>query len=61
MALDSATLKCLEQMAEGDSKPLHECTSDEVRALGAKFADLAGPGPIMEHVSDTDLERRLRV
>ena len=56
MALDSATLKFLEQMAEGDSRPLHELTPDEARALGAKIAELAGPAPEMERVEERTIE-----
>ena len=57
MALDPATLRLLEQMAEVDEKPLHECTPGEARAADARIAELAGPGPEMarveEHTIDT--------
>jgi len=56
MALDSATLKLLEQMAEGDGKPLHESTPDEARTLGSMFKELAGPGPEMQRVEDHTIE-----
>ena len=56
MALDSATLKFLEQTAEGYSRPLHELTPDEARALGAKVAELAGPAPEMERVEERTIE-----
>ena len=56
MALDSATLRLLEQMAEGDGKPLYECTPDEARALGSKMAELAGPAPEMERVEEHTIE-----
>ena len=50
MALDFATVGFLEQIAEGDGKPLHECTPDEASALDAMLAELAGPAPEMERV-----------
>lgn len=56
MALDSATLRLLEQMAEGDGKPLHESTPDEARALGSMIAELAGPAPEMERVEEHTIE-----
>ncbi len=56
MALDSATLKFLEQTAEGGGRPLHELTPDEARALGAKIAELAGPAPEMERVEERTIE-----
>ena len=56
MALDSATLKLLEQMAEGGGKPLHESTPDEARTLGSMFAELAGPGPEMQRVEERTIE-----
>ena len=56
MALDTATAGFLKQLAEGDGKPLHECTLDEARVLGAKFAELAGPAPEMEPVEERTIE-----
>lgn len=56
MALDSATLKFLEQMAEGDGKPLHESTPDEARTLGSMIAELAGPRPEMERVEECTID-----
>ena len=56
MALDSATAKFLEQMAEGDGKPIHESTPEEARALGTMLAELAGPAPEMERVEEHTLE-----
>ena len=56
MALDAATLRLLEQLAEGDGKPLHECTPEEARALGSIIAELAGPGPKMERVEERTIE-----
>jgi acetyl esterase len=44
MALDSATARLLGQLAEGDGKPLHECTPDEARALGSKPESTEGVG-----------------
>ena len=66
MALDSATLKFLELLAEGDGKPLHECTPEEARAYGSAMAELAGPAPEMDHVTEATIDRpdgeiRLRV
>ncbi|HHZ61439.1 MAG TPA: alpha/beta hydrolase [Dehalococcoidia bacterium] len=66
MGLDSATVKFLEQMAEGDGKPLHLMAPDEARAFGSAMAELAGPAPEMDHVTEvtvdrTDGEVRLRV
>jgi acetyl esterase len=50
MALDSSTVRLLSQLAEGDGKPLHECSPDEARALLSKLAELAGPAPEMWRV-----------
>ena len=66
MALDSATVRFLKQLAEGDGKPLHECTPDEARAFGSKLAELAGPAPAMQRVEErtiagTDGQARLRI
>ena len=52
MSLDVATTRFLDQMAEGDWKPLYECTPDEARALGSMIAELAGPAPEMERVEE---------
>ena len=52
MALDLATARSLDQMAERDKKPLHESTPDEARALGPAIAGLAGPAPEMERVEE---------
>ena len=56
MALDTATLRLLEQMAESEEKPLHECTPEEVRAADARVAELAGPGPEMERVEERKIQ-----
>ena len=56
MALDFATARFLEQMAEGDGKPIHECTPEEARALFSKLAELAGPAPAMQRVEDLSVE-----
>ena len=56
MALDSATARLLKQLAEGDGKPLQECTPDEARAFFAKFAELAGPAPAMQLVAERPIE-----
>ena len=56
MALDSATARLLKQLAEGDGKPLHECTPDEARAFFAKLAELAGPAPAMQRVEERTIE-----
>ena len=66
MGLDSATVKFLGQMAEGDGKPLHLMAPDEARAFGSAMAELAGPAPEMDRVTEvtvdrTDGEVRLRV
>ena len=42
--------------AEGDGKPLHECTPDEARALGSVIAELAGPAPEMQRVEQRNIE-----
>ncbi|MQA00862.1 MAG: alpha/beta hydrolase fold domain-containing protein [Dehalococcoidia bacterium] len=52
MALDRATAKFIQQMAEAGGKPLHESTPEEARALGAALVDLAGPGPEMARVDE---------
>ena len=52
MALDLATARFLDQMAEREKKPLHESTPDEARALGPAIAGLAGPAPEMERVEE---------
>ncbi len=66
MALDSATTRFLKQLAEGDGKPLHECTPGEARALFSKLAELAGPAPAMQRVEERtidgpDGQARLRI
>ena len=57
MGLDSPTVKFLEQMAESDGKPLHECSPDEARAFGASIAELAGPAPEMARVDEITIDR----
>ncbi len=69
MALDPATIRLIQSMAEGgdpDAKPLHEMTPEEARGFGAAMAELAGPAPPMarveEHAIDVgDGSIRLRV
>jgi acetyl esterase/lipase len=56
MAVDVATRMFLEQMAATGGKPLHESTPEEARALGAKFAALAGPAPEMARVEQHQIE-----
>lgn len=56
MALDSATARFLEQLAEGIGKPLHQCTPEEARAFGSKLAELAGPAPAMQRVEECTIE-----
>ena len=47
MALDRATVKFLEELAEAGGKPLAECTPEEARASGADWAEFNGPAPEM--------------
>ena len=58
MALDRATVKFLQQLAEAGGKPLAECTPQEARASGADWAEFNGPAPEMagveEHAIPTD-------
>ena len=56
MALESATVRFLKLLAEGDGKPLHECTPDEARAFGSKLSELAGPAPAMQRVEERTIE-----
>src|SRR4051794_13776176 len=42
----------LEQFASAGGKPLHEGTPQDARALGAAFAEMAGPAPRMRRVDD---------
>ena len=56
MAVDTATFRLIEQLAEGGGKPLHECTPVEARAFLAKLAELAGPAPTMERVEERTIE-----
>ena len=56
MALDSATLKFLEEMANWGGKPVHECTPNEARALASRLAALAGPAPEMWRVEERSLQ-----
>ena len=56
MALDSATLKFLEEMADWGKKPVSECTLQEARALASNLAELAGPAPEMWRVEERSLE-----
>ena len=57
MALDSATVRFLEQLAEGGGKPLHESTPDEARAFLSELAELAGPAPAMQRVEERTIDR----
>lgn len=52
MALDSATVKFLEQMAAHEGKPIHESTPHEARAIASNMASLAGPAPAMWRVEE---------
>ena len=66
MVLDSATARFLEQLAEGNGKPLHQCTPDEARAYGSTLAELAGPAPAMLSVEERtivgpDSQARIRI
>ena len=66
MALDSATVKFLEQMADGDGESLLKGTPYEARAFASRIAELAGPAPEMERVEErtiegTDGEATLRI
>ena len=58
MALDSATLKFLEQMAEQGERPVHECTPLEARELASRIAALAGPAPEMWRVEERTVRDR---
>ena len=58
MALDSATLKFLEQMAEQGERPVYECTPLEARELASRIAALAGPAPEMWHVKERTVRDR---
>ncbi len=57
MALDTATKRLLEQFSEGDGKPLHESSPEEVRALESGLAELNGPAPEMARVEQHTIER----
>ncbi len=57
MTLDFATAELLQQLAEGDGKPLHESSVGEARVFAASLAAQAGPAPTMFRVE----ERRLAV
>ena len=52
MALDRATVKFLEELAEAGGKPLAECTPQEARASGADWAEFNGPAPEMAGVEE---------
>ena len=56
MALDSATLKFLGQMADHGGKPIHQCTPNEARALSSWLAKLAGPAPEMWRVVENTVK-----
>ncbi len=45
MALDRPTQDLLNQLAEGDAKPLEQMTPAEARALGRTLSELYGRGP----------------
>ena len=40
MAIDTAIVRFLKQLAEGDGKPLRERTPDEARACSSNLSDL---------------------
>lgn len=52
MALDFATRRFLEMMAERGRPPLHAGTPTEARLASAAMADLAGPAPPMVRIED---------
>ena len=52
MALDRATVRFLEQLAEAGGKALAECTPQEARAFGAGWAEFNGPAPEMARVEE---------
>lgn len=52
VAVDAATRAILDQMASAGGKPIHESTPEEVRALGAALAALAGPAPAVSRSED---------
>lgn len=52
MALDRATVRFVEQLAEAGGKPLAECTPQEARAFGAGWAEFNGPAPEMARVEE---------
>ena len=56
MALDSATTKFLEEMADWGKKPVSECTPEEARALASRIAGLAGPAPEMRRVEERTID-----
>ena len=43
MALDSSTVRLLSQLAEGDGKPLHECSPDEARSKDVGYQIHSNP------------------
>lgn len=52
MTLDDATAQFLEQMAASDSKPIHDMSPDEARALGGQLRQMYGQGPEIGWVLD---------
>ena len=52
MTLDDATAQFLEQMAASDSKPIHDMSPDEARALGGQLRQMYGQGPEIGSVLD---------
>jgi acetyl esterase len=59
MALDAASLGFMKQVADAPgAKPLEQMTPAEARALGAGFAEAAGPGPKMARVEELRVETK---
>ena len=56
MALDAATVRFLELMADGAGKPLHESTPSEAREFGKKLSSFAGPAPDMHNIREQTID-----
>ncbi|MFG1696102.1 alpha/beta hydrolase [Nonomuraea sp. NPDC049309] len=55
MALDEATTRFLERLAETGGKPLHQMSVAEARAVNAGLAAMSGEGPAMATVEEVSI------
>ncbi|MNZ57846.1 Carboxylesterase NlhH [compost metagenome] len=55
MTVDAASSAFLAQLVEQEAKPFHQMSPQEARAFMADLREVAGPGPDMHRVEETEL------